>query len=98
MIHCTVVMYAIMFLAQCLCTITEDNPAAAILLANTKESLKILEKNLLCSETSEEIFLLKVHMAGNFNILYFLKSLCKVEFLGLAQIFLGSLKGDIKRL
>jgi hypothetical protein len=54
----------ITFLAQCLCTITEDNPTAATSLANSKESLNILEKNLLCSDATEELLLLKVHMAG----------------------------------
>ena len=53
-----------MFLAQCLCTITEDNPTAAASLANSNESLKILEKNLMCSDATEELLLLKVHMAG----------------------------------
>ena len=53
-----------MFLAQCLCTITEDNPTAATSLANSNESLKILEKNLMCSDATEELLLLKVHMAG----------------------------------
>jgi hypothetical protein len=49
-----------------LCTITENNPAAAMSLANCKESLKVLENNLLRSDATEEILLLKVHMAGNY--------------------------------
>ena len=80
---------SIVFLAQCLCTITEDNPAAATLLANTKESLKILEKNLLCSEASEEIFLLKVHIAGNLSISYlFFEKCLQSRILVLLRYFL----------
>ena len=37
---------------------------AAEVLAESKESLKILEKNLLCGDATEELLLLKVLMAG----------------------------------
>ena len=85
--------------AQCLCTITEDNPAAATLLANAKEALKILEKNLLCNEASEEIFLLKVHIAGVlFNIAQSLPSHVVFEmFQAIGNVFGKVLSFDINQ-
>ena len=85
------------FLAQCLATITENNPMAATTLANSKESLKILEKNLLCKDASGELVLLKVHMAGVlFNIAQSLPSHIVFEmFQAIANIFGKVLGHDV---
>ena len=47
-----------------MCTITEDNPPAGEALANSKNSVSILEKNLLCDSENGELMLIKVHCAG----------------------------------
>lgn len=51
-------------LAQCLCTVTEDNPEAGAVLVNSKDSLAVLEKILLCNGQDGELVLLKVLSAG----------------------------------
>ncbi|XP_028410039.1 HEAT repeat-containing protein 3-like isoform X2 [Dendronephthya gigantea] len=90
-------MRNVLLTAQCLATITEDNPMAATTLADSKESLKILEKNLLRDDTTEELVLLKVHMAGVlFNIAQSLPSHIVFEmFQAICSIFGKVLGHDV---
>ncbi|XP_046843216.1 HEAT repeat-containing protein 3-like [Xenia sp. Carnegie-2017] len=59
----------VLITGQCLYTLTENNPTAAAMIVESNSCLKIIEKNLLCSDAKEELLLFKVNMAGIlFNI------------------------------
>ena len=63
----------LVFQAQCLHTVTEDNTSAAQLLCGSSDLMKVLEKSLLADGTTSEMLMLKVLTAGikTFAFLWF---------------------------
>lgn len=62
-------LHIMTFPGQCLYTLTEQNPTAAAMIVESNSCLKIIEKNLLCSDAKEELLLFKVNMAGHYILL-----------------------------
>lgn len=58
-------------LAQCLHTVTEDNPSAAQALCGSSNLMKTIEKALVTEPSTSEVMLLKVLSAGIlYNVRY----------------------------
>ena len=67
-ISCCGIIYVhviLLFAAQCLHTVTEDNVLAAQLLCGSSDMMKTLEKSLMADGTTSDMLLLKVLTAGN---------------------------------
>ena len=54
----------LVFQAQCLHTVTEDNASAAQLLCGSSDLMKVLEKSLMADGTTSDMLMLKVLTAG----------------------------------